>query len=169
MRPLVTIPVGVLVERLKGVSPWTEFTWRPAAVLVGAPEAPEWSKVSEDSARTIFYAGMAEIELYRTETQFYRDNLESVAPKLWISLHETGANPPYRIATVSADPAEGESLTEIATALVESVPMPAAIQESIAAFIAEHHVEQTFIKRQRDRADPETFGRYSPQGNSEKQ
>ena len=33
--PLVRIPVGVVVERCKANSPWSEFTWRPTAVLGG--------------------------------------------------------------------------------------------------------------------------------------
>jgi hypothetical protein len=63
---------------------------------------------------------------------------------------------------VTADPAEGESLTETATDLIEQVPMPEAIQKLIAAFVAEHHVEQPFVKRQRDRANPEALARRGP-------
>ncbi len=157
--PLVTISVGVLMERTKGSGPWAEFNWCPVSVLIGAPDTPPWSKLSDDGARAIFYAGAAEIELYRTETQYYRDNLGSGMPHLWVVLEATDAEPPYRVTAVTADPAECESLTEAATALVECVPMPQLIQEILAAFVAEHHVEQPFIKRQRDRADPEALAR----------
>jgi len=37
--------------------------------------------------------------------------------------------------------------------------MPAAIQEALAAFVAEHHVDRTFTKRVRDRANPEAMSR----------
>ena len=37
--------------------------------------------------------------------------------------------------------------------------MPLPMQEAISAFIAEHHVEQVFVKRKRDRANPEALGR----------
>src|SRR5215213_10133878 len=30
----VSIPVGIVVERCKANSPWSEFVWRPVAVLV---------------------------------------------------------------------------------------------------------------------------------------
>jgi hypothetical protein len=161
--PLATIPVGVLVERTRGIGPWAEFNWRPAGVLVGVPDTPAWTKLSDDGTRATFYAGAAGIELYRTEAQYYRDNLESGTPHLWISLHATDSQPPYSVAAVTADPAEGESLTETATALVEAVPMPDVIQDLVAAFVAEHHVEQPFVKRERDRADPEALGRRTPQ------
>jgi len=81
---------------------------------------------------------------------------------LWIALRATNAEPPYIVAAVTADPAEGESLTETATDMVEQVPMPEAIQELVAAFVAEHHVEQPFVKRQRDRANPEVLARRGP-------
>ena len=55
--------------------------------------------------------------------------------------------------------AEGEAFTEAGTDLVEAVPMPSAIAATVAAFVAEHHVERTFHKRARDRADPEALGR----------
>jgi hypothetical protein len=37
--------------------------------------------------------------------------------------------------------------------------MPESIREFLAAFVAEHHVEQPFFKRRRDRADPQALGR----------
>jgi hypothetical protein len=162
--PLQTISVGVVVERTKGVTQWNEFAWRPVSVLAGAPETPPWTKLSDDGARVTYYAGTGEVELYRTETTYYRSNLDSGAPALWVALRAAAGDPPYSIAVVTADPAEGESLTETATDMVEQVPMPEAIQQVLAAFIAEHHVEQPFTKRKRDRADPEALGRRGPAG-----
>ena len=84
--PLQTIAVGVVVERTKGVTQWSEFAWRPVSVLAGAPETPPWTKLTDDGERVTFFAGTAEIELYRTETTYYRANLESGAPALWVAL-----------------------------------------------------------------------------------
>lgn len=157
--PLATIAVGVVVERTKGMNHWTDFVWRPVAVLAGAPETKPWTLLSDDGERARFYAGTADIELFRTETTYYRNNLESGTPALWVALRPTDADPPFRVAVVTADPAEGESLTETATDQIEQVPMPEAIQTIIAEFIAAHHVEQPFVKRKRDRADPEALAR----------
>ena len=116
----------------------------------------------------MFYAGAAEIELYRSETGNYRDNLVSGAPSIWVSLHATGGEPPYQIAAVTADPAEGESLTEAGSAIVEAVAMPESVREVIAAFVSQHHVETVFHKRKRDRADPEAMaGRGPHRGNDD--
>ncbi|HEY5215443.1 MAG TPA: DUF3305 domain-containing protein [Pseudolabrys sp.] len=157
--PLASIAVGVVVERSKSASPWADFYWRPLGVLGGAPETAPWTKLSDDGERVTFYAGTAEIELYRTETGYYRGNLQSGAPALWVSLRPTGAEPPYAVGVVTADPAEGEGMTETATDLVEQVPMPEVVRLFVEAFVAEHHVEERFVKRKRDRADPEALAR----------
>lgn len=159
--PVVTIPIGVIVERVKAASPWIDYTWRPTSVLTGQPDTPAWSTLADDGARTTFYAGAATVELHRTETAHYRDNLASGAPSLWVVLSQTGAEPPYAIYLVTADPAEGEGMT-VGDNIVEAVPMPDAIRDAVAAFVAEHHVEEGFVKRQRDQADLESLGRRPP-------
>ncbi len=83
-----------------------------------------------------FYAGAAEIELYRTETSNYRDNLGSGAPVLWVALRQTGVEPPYDVFAVTADPAEGEAWTEAGSDLVDVVPMPETVRATIDAFVA---------------------------------
>jgi Protein of unknown function (DUF3305) len=160
--PLGTIPVGVLVERSKSASPWADFHWRPSGVLTGVPDTPPWTKLSDDGDRATFYVGATNIELYRTETANYRDNLRLETPLLWIILRPVEGDPPYELGLVTADPAEGEAMTETGVNLVESVAMPKPMQEAIAAFVAEHHVEQIFVKRKRDRANPEALARRGP-------
>ena len=157
--PLARIAVGVVVERRAATSPWIEHVWRPVDVLAGVPEAEPWTSLPGASGADTFYAGPADVALYRSETTNYRDNLASGQPLLWVVLRPTGDDPPFSVVRVTADPAEGEAFTETATDLVESVPMPQTIAEAVAAFVAEHHVEQTFEKRKRNRADPEALGR----------
>jgi hypothetical protein len=99
--------------------------------------------------------------LHRTETANYRQNLCSGLPALWVVLRPIAANsagPAFDILTVTADPAEGEALTDAGNDLVATVSMPTAIIETIDSFIAEHHVERPFIKRQRDRDKPQMPG-----------
>ena len=157
--PLLRIPVGVVVERRKAVSQWADILWRPVAVLGGLPAAAPWTPLAIEGKTATFYAGAAEIELYRSETDNYRRNLASGEPSIWVSLQATGGEPPYAIAAVTADPAEGEGLSEPGQGIVEAVAMPEALRSAIADFVAEHHVEQVFHKRKRDRADPEAMAR----------
>ena len=125
-------------------------------------DTPLWTKLSDDGERATFYVGATSIELYRTETANYRDNLRMETPLLWIILRPVEGDPPYELASVTADPAEGEAMTETGVNLVEAVAMPKPMQETIAAFVAEHHVEQLFVKRKRDRANPEALARRGP-------
>jgi hypothetical protein len=133
---------------------WVEFLWRPVSVLVGKPSAEPWTPLDTQAETILFYAGEAMIELHRTETANYRDNLASGAPRLWVALRPIASEPPYEILAVTADPAEGEAFTEAGSNLVESVPMPAGIAETVAQFVARHHVERSFVKRRREPAEP---------------
>jgi hypothetical protein len=160
--PQRRIPVGVVVERRKAKSQWVDFTWRPVSILPGVPEAAPWTALDGNDQCVKFYAGAAEVELYRSETTGYRDNLATGAPLLWVVLRQTGTDPPYTVAAVTADPGEGEAYTEGADDLVDTVPMPEPVQATIAGFVAEHHVEHEFVKRKRDRADPEAMARRVP-------
>jgi hypothetical protein len=159
---LEAIEVGVIVARSNAKSQWIEFTWKPVSVLVGLPDAAAWTPLSQGDEQTTFYAGSAQVRLYRTETANYRDNLACGEPKLWIALRPTGADPPYRLLAVTADPAEGEALSETGSDLVDVVAMPASLRARIEQFVAQHHVERRSHKRQRDRADPEALAWQSP-------
>jgi hypothetical protein len=160
--PLASTVVGVVVERRKAKSQWVDHVWRPVAALPGVPEAPPWTMLDGDDEAARFYAGPAEVGLYRTDTAQYRDNLASGNPGLWVVLRPTDAEPPYQILAVTADPSEGEAFTESGTDLVEPVPMPEPVRTMVEAFIAEHHVEQAFYKRKQKRADPEAQARGRP-------
>ncbi len=158
MSALVSIPVGVVVERRKATSPWADFVWQPVAVLPDAPDAAPWTVLKHEGDRTSFYAGPAIVEFHTTETSHYRNNLAADA-QLWVVLRPTESEPAYQVARVTADPFEGEAYTEAGNDIVEAVPMPETIREALEAFVAEHHVEQPFFKRKRDRADTEALGR----------
>jgi hypothetical protein len=167
VEPLLRLVVGVVVERRKAVSRWADTVWRPVAVLGGLPDAAPWTALASEGETATYYAGPAEIALYRAETDSYRRNLLSGAPSIWVALQATGGEPPYETAVATMDPAEGESLTEAGQAIVEAVPMPEPLREIIAAFVAEHHVERGFEKRKRDRADPEAMARRAPKVGSD--
>ena len=151
---LTRIRVGVIVERRKAESRWADFLYRPVSVLEGVPAAPPWTQIGAEGEPTTFYAGDAVIELHRTETANYRDNLASGAPRLWVILRPGSAGVGLDLLFVTADPAEGEALTGAGNDLVDSVPMPVSIRQIVENFIAEHHVEQVFFKRERSKSRP---------------
>lgn len=153
------LEVGIVVERRRLKNPWAEFAWQPAAVLPGAPAAAAWTMLEESADAARFYLGLAELTFHSSDTAMYRDNLRSGAPSLWVALQEVDGAHPVALQSVTADPAEGEALTEPGSVIVEALPMPAEIQARLAAFVERHHVDRAFFKRRRDRADPEALGR----------
>src|SRR5258708_16711246 len=127
------MPVGVVLERRKAASRWTDYNWRPVAVLPGQPQAEPGTVLAIDGEAATFYAGAVDLMLHRTETGQYRDNLASGAPSLWVALRTTGGEPPLRVVAVTADPAEGESFTQAGGGLLGAVPIPAARRASVRA------------------------------------
>lgn len=152
------LDVGVLIARRKLKGPWADHAWLPHAILPAVPEAHPGTRLHGSDEEDVYYGGPFAISLHPSETAHYRDNLTSGRPSLWVALHPI-AGDDYEIATVTADPYEGEALTQGNGEIVEAVPMPPEIQTKVAAFFDAHHVERPFFKRKRDRADPEALAR----------
>ena len=158
------VVIGLVVERRRIENAWSEFNgtpyaWRPVAVFPVAPDVAPWTPLGGNAKASRFYAGAQSIRLFSTDTANYRGNLESGEALLWVALRETGSDPPIEVAAVTADPAEGEALTEAGTDTVETIAMPAEVAAEIAAFIVANHVERPIIKRKRDRAEPDVSWR----------
>ena len=165
--PHASIPVGVVVERRKPDSPWIDFVWRGIGVLPDEPDMMPWTELRGQDEATLYYAGSTTIDLYRSETARYRENIATGAAQVWIVLSPSEGVWPYLVSAVTADPAEGEAFTEAGANLVEAVPMPEVVREAIEKFVAEHHVEGEFVKRKRRRADPEALARRAHEGGHE--
>lgn len=163
------LEVALVVARYAPSSPWGEPIWMATQVLEGQPAAAPWSVLARTAERCSYFAGVCRVRLHSSSTGFYRDNLESGAPSLWIVMRPDGPEPPVEIVQVTADPTEGEGATETGTYVVNVVDMPPSLTAEVAAFVAEHHVERVFEKRQRDRTRPLMDGRGShrPPGNRE--
>ena len=86
--PLVSIPVGVVVERRKADEPVDRLrlaAGRGAGRRAGR-RAP-WTVLRDDGdAHDVLCRHRPSIELHRTETANYRDNLATGAPSLWVVL-----------------------------------------------------------------------------------
>lgn len=151
-RAHLRIPVGVIVERRRAHSPWLDAIYRPVSILAGVPATAPWTMIDSNEAVTTLYAGEAVIELFRSDTAQYQANLSSGKPSLWVVLRPTATQIPFALLMVTADPSEGEALTGSGNDLVEPVPMPPAMIDTIAQFIAQHPPTGSFYKRQRNPA-----------------
>ena len=150
------IEIGVVVARKALAHPWAEEAWLPYAVLPAAPAVAPWTPLGARAGYTLFYAGACELALHSGATAHYRDNLGAGRPSLWVMLTPEGGA--CRVAAVTADPYEGEALTEGVANVVEAVPMPDDVRREIAAFVDAFHVERPFFKRERDHADADSLG-----------
>ncbi|GJD29655.1 hypothetical protein PMNALOAF_0891 [Methylobacterium adhaesivum] len=158
LKPDNHFEVGVVVEKRRLKGPWATHAWLPVAILPAAPAAPPGTRLSGTDDEGTFYAGAYDVHLHPAETAHYRDNLVSGRPALWVALRKLG-DEDYEVATVTADPYEGESMAEGIGEVVEAVPMPPDLQAKLLAFFEAHHIERVFEKRKRDRADPEALAR----------
>jgi len=150
------LKVGIVVARRTLKGPWASHAWLSVAVLPAPPHLPVGAALGTDGDDERFYAGPATVTLNSSETGYYRDNLTSARPALWVALRPDGDA--VELAAVTADPYEGEALAESMGENVEALPMPAEVRAWVEAFIDAFHVEREFFKRKRDRADPDALG-----------
>ncbi|HYD29580.1 MAG TPA: DUF3305 domain-containing protein [Azospirillaceae bacterium] len=156
---LERMPVGVVVERRRLANPWQAQDWRVLAVLPGRPQVEPWTVVAEGEGWVRYFTGVVELELFAGETAAYKDNLESRQPSVYIVLRRGGGEPGVRLVEATVDPGEVDAHADSGDDLIEAVAMPAAVAGWMRDFVARHHVERAFYKRQRDRADPEALAR----------
>lgn len=154
--PQIHLQVGVIVARRKPTGPWATPGWRVAGVLPAAPPVPPMTPLGIIEGEETFFGGPAEITVHSGETEYYRDNLVSGAPSVWVALRTEEDRCSVALATV--DPYEAEGMTEGFGDMIEATPMPAEIEAMLSAFVAEHHVERPFFKRKRDKVDPRKGG-----------
>ncbi len=149
--------VGIVVAKRPLSGPWASHTFVATAVLPDAPAIPAGTPLGRQGEDETFYAGAAELSIYAQATGHYRDNLASAQPTVWVVLRPVGED--VELVSATVDPYEGEALAESIGDIVETAPMPAAVRAWLAAFYDAFHVERAFVKRQRDRADPDPLGR----------
>lgn len=158
------LPVAVLVERRKIDNPWVDHSYAAVDVLPGVPAATPWTEVAAGPGWTRYHAGTADIELFANETDNYKHNIESPAPSVWVVLRADDGphGRQVHLATVNAGEIEAHVVGEVDT--IAAVPMPGAVLDWVADFVARHHVERAFKKRKRDAADPESLAARRPDG-----
>lgn len=157
--PTLTLSVGVILERRKARSPWLDVIWEACAILPEPAATQAGTSLGKQGDSEQFYGGSAILEAHTYETAQYQDNLASGKAQIWVVLRPVAGQELPEIVQVTCDPTEGEGFTETGWDIVNVVPMPEVIQSALAAFIAQHHVERPFFKRQRDRADPEALAK----------
>ena len=126
-------------------------------VIPGAGEIEDWVTLHEDEDWTQFHIATLPLVLHRKETEALQLAITNEAPHLYVVLRDNDddTNRPIKAHMVTASPYDAQDYLDTSEDIIEKVPMPAAIYEWIKAFVSEHHKEQTFKKRRRDKLDIE--------------
>jgi hypothetical protein len=150
MSRIATIKVGVVVVRERTGHPLEEFAWRPVEVVFPAPADDQRTLIRESDDSTYYFIGTTDIELHPREASGYLDNLVGGAPSLYVVLRRASdIEPPFTLHLVTASPTDVQAYGEGGDELLGPVAMPEAIAELVGMFVAEHHSEETFVKRVR--------------------
>lgn len=146
------LQVGAVVRRTPGVTRWAKYTWKPVAVIPGAPEA-FWKELVRDGEVVDYHAGTVTMELFRADVEGYLVSLNMAVPSVWIVLDRdiTSQSPSgWVVSTVTASAHEALDALDSGESIVEAVPIPESLAAWIKEFIDMHYIEEPFKKRRRD-------------------
>lgn len=151
--------VGVIVERRVLDNPWVDHSWRPVQVLPGVPDSEPWTKLDEGEGWVRYYAGPADLYLFRHETETYAYNIESTQPAVWVFLRASVDERGIELHGASVDPGEAHAHNDTGDDIVDFVPMPDPILDWVTDYVRRHPPTKEHFKRKRDRANPEALAR----------
>jgi hypothetical protein len=146
-----SMPVGVVLRRTPGVTRWAQHAWRAVAILPGADKA-HWKLLREEGGTAEYHADTVPLTLYRSDTEAYVHGLSARVPCVYVICRETGrAADPLNVVLVTASPYEAQDYSDNGEDIVEKVAMTPRVLAWVAAYVDDHHEEETFVKRRRDK------------------
>lgn len=154
----VSIPLGIIVEKRKSTHIWADWNWTPVGVIVKADPHADWEELRRDDNHICYLAATLFLELHRKDTEALQINLMLPEPELYVVLQENEDHKseyPFVPHVVTASSYQMQDYMEAGDDIVEKVAMPEAVAALIQAFVEEHHVDEKFIKRRRDKLDLE--------------
>jgi len=155
----VSLPIGVVVEKRKSSHPWADWNWKTVAVFIDAEFAErEPFRLSQGDDYQQYHVGTVPLVLHRKDTEALRLNLMLSEPELYVVLREdeeSTAEIPYLPFLVTASSYDAQDFTDAGDDLIDKVAMPEAVAAFVQAFVEQHHVEEEFKKRRRDRLNTE--------------
>ncbi|MGI9350452.1 MAG: DUF3305 domain-containing protein [Rhizobiaceae bacterium] len=155
----VSLPIGIIVEKRKSLHPWANWNWKPVAVFVDLEFAEiEPVKLISGDDFEQFHAGTLLLNLHRKETEALRLNLMLPEPELYVVLREDeegSSEFPFSPYLVTASSYDVQDLADTGDDIIEKVAMPEPVAAFIQAFVEEHHVDEEFKKRRRDKLNVE--------------
>ena len=163
MDRILSIPVGVVAAHEKIDNPWQDEQWRPLSVFLIAPESSEWRELRRGPKFVHYHVATLPLELHPKETLGYVANLTDGGPSVYVVMHHRSdaGKEPIQVHLVTASAYEAQAYGHSSEEIVGAVAMPEPLIELLQAYVAEHHEEKPFIKRQRKKhhiAEEHNFG-----------
>ena len=148
-----SMPIGIVVRKSPGVTRWAAWAWKVIAILPGAGPT-DWRELRREGDCVDYHAATLRLDLWSSDTEAYLDTLAAKTPGVTVVLRDDldpAARMPWKPAFVTASPYEGQDYSDSGDGLIELVPIPLGMIAWLRDFVHAHHVEQPFVKRQRDR------------------
>ena len=149
----IEMPLGVVIRKTPGVTRWAKWHWRAVAVLPGAGSA-DWVELRREGEAAEYHAATLPLKLWATDTEAYLANLSDQIPSIYVVLRDAidgNEDRPLDVLLVTASPYEGQDYADSGEEIVEKVPMSEGLIAWIRDFVLEHHEEEHFVKRRRDK------------------
>lgn len=149
-----SLPLGIVAQRRPGVTRWAKWAWRITSVIPGAAAA-DWKLLRRDGDICEYHVATLPLELWSSDTGAYLSGLSARAPGVVVVMQadeRPDAPMPWEPLLVTASPYDGQDYMDSGEGLIEQVPMPEGLVAWVRDFCDQHHVEEAFVKRRRDRA-----------------
>ena len=147
----ISIPLGIVIRRSPGVTVWAKWVWKAVAVLPGAGPA-DWTVLRQQGDVTDYHAATVDLELFRTDTEAYLTGISTREPAVYVVMREAlGGDRDLDVLLATVSPYDAQDYADSGEEIVEKVTMPEGLIDWIKAFIDQHHEDEVFVKRRRDK------------------
>ncbi|TXF12461.1 DUF3305 domain-containing protein [Pelomicrobium methylotrophicum] len=147
MRP-ETLPVAVIMERLRLDNPWCSAKWQAIGVVEdGAPPGTPPRVIFEDEkCRRVLHTGFT-LELYRDEAENYWLNVSATEPRVFVlwRYDDQGEACPAFVTVSYGEAARWMDADE----QVDGVPMPPEIYRWVGEYVEAHYRPDPEARKQR--------------------
>jgi len=122
-------------------------------VLPGAGPA-DWTVLRQEGDVTEYHAATVDLELFRTDTEAYLTGISTDDPSIYVVMREAldgNEDQKFDVLLATVSPYDAQDYTDSGEDVVEKVAIPPGLIDWIKAFIDQHHEDEVFIKRRRDK------------------
>ena len=166
MTGIEQVKIGIVLERRSSDNPWLDHEWQTVGLTLDVVDSEDWVLLYETDQVRRYLSPAVEVELHRAETEAYVYNLQSPEPSVFAVLRhdeESDEVVPFDVHVATVSPYEAQDYLDCSEEQVDRIVLPEELCNWLQAFVDEHHVEQEFKKRKRDKVSIEEhkFGQES--------